>query len=239
MKVTTKALVLHTHKYGDTSLIVKLYTEESGLKSYLLRGVLASKKGKTRAAYFQPLTQLEIVATHKNTGSLSSISDVKVDFPYATLHSNFQKNSLVFFLAEVLYAVLREEEENLLLFQYVTIMLQWLDAHNEIANFHIFFMLNLSKFLGFYPDEVDEDAIFFDLVEGQFLNRNVSTELIEDEQLAIFKALLQTDLDELQNIKMSKANRMALLHKMLTFYQLHLEGFRKPKSLQILTEIMM
>lgn len=239
MKVTTKAIVLHTHKYGDTSLIVKLYTEEAGLKSYLLRGVLSSKKGKARAAYFQPLTQLEIVANHKNTGGLSSISDVRIDFPYATIHTDFQKNSLVFFLSEVLYAVLQEEEENKPLFQYLSIMLQWLDMHNQVANFHIYFMLNLTKFLGFYPDEVDENAIFFDLYEGQFLNDNVSSELIEDEQLAVFKQLLVLDVSELHQLKMSKTNRLGLLHKMLTFYQLHLDGFRKPKSLQILSEIMM
>jgi len=66
MQVTTKAVVLKALKYGDTSLIVKAFTASDGLKSYLLKGVLASKKGKLKTAYFQPLTQLELVANHKN-----------------------------------------------------------------------------------------------------------------------------------------------------------------------------
>lgn len=238
MKVTTRAIVLHTHKYGDTSLIVKLYTETSGVKSYLLRGVLTSKKGKTKAAYFQPLMQLEVVATHKQSAALNSISEVKVAYPYISVHTNIVKNTLVFFLVEVLYAVLQEEEENKPLFQYVSSLLQWLDVHDEVANFHIYFMLHLTRFLGFFPDEESEGAPYFDLVEGMFLDRKVSEQYLEDEQLELFKRLLKTNLDALHSIKMSKVNRRELLEKMLVFYQLHLDGFRKPKSLKVLSGIM-
>ncbi|GLB50772.1 DNA repair protein RecO [Neptunitalea lumnitzerae] len=238
MKVTTRAIVLHAHKYGDTSLIVKLYTETSGVKSYLLRGVLTSKKGKTKAAYFQPLMQLEVVATHKQSAALNSISEVKVAYPYVSVHTNIVKNTLVFFLVEVLYAVLQEEEENKALFQYVSSLLQWLDVHDEVANFHVYFMLHLTRFLGFFPDEDSEGAPYFDLVEGMFLDRKVSEQYLEDEQLELFKRLLKTNLDALHSIKMSKVNRRELLEKMLVFYQLHLDGFRKPKSLKVLSGIM-
>lgn len=238
MKVTTRAIVLHTHKYGDTSLIVKLFTEAEGVKSYLLRGVLTSTKGKTRAAYFQPLMQVEIVATHKQSGALNHISEVKIAYPYATLHTHFLKNSLVFFLAEVLYAVLREEEGNESLYSYIATLLQWLDVHDEVANFHIYFMLHLSKYLGFFPAEEFEGAMFFDLMEGQFRYKSTSPDVIETEQLTIFKQLLVTDLPGLHLVKMSKANRMGLLEKMLIYYKLHVDGFRQPKSLTVLSGLM-
>lgn len=238
MKLTTPAIVLHAQKYGDTSLIVKMFTEVDGVKSYLLRGVLAAKKGNSRAAYFQPLMLLEIVATHKQSGALNSISDVKVWHPYTSLHTDFLKNSLVFFLAEILYAVLREEEGNPPLFMFLVTLLQWLDVHDDVANFHIYFMLHLSKYLGFYPDEILEGATVFDLSEGQFRYKSTAVDIIEEEQLEIFKLMLLANLPELHRIKMNKANRLALLEKMLIFYQLHLEGFRKPKSLKVLTGLM-
>ena len=95
MQITTKAIVLSSLKYGDTSLIVRAFTQSDGIKSYLLKGVLASKKAKIRPAYFLPLMQLEIQANHKNKGTLESIRDVRVGIPYQTMHTDIVKNSVL------------------------------------------------------------------------------------------------------------------------------------------------
>ena len=71
----TKAIVINTIKYGDTSLIATCYTENCGLKTYMLKGVLKAKKAKIKTAYFQPLMQLNLTANHNNKGSLNSIRD--------------------------------------------------------------------------------------------------------------------------------------------------------------------
>ena len=99
MQVSTKAIVLTSIKYGDTSLIAKIFTASDGLKSYMLKGILTSKKGKLRTSYFQPLTQLELVANHRNKGTLESIREAKVYNHYQTLHTNIQKNAMTMFLA--------------------------------------------------------------------------------------------------------------------------------------------
>lgn len=238
MKVTTQAIVLHALKYSDTSLIVKMYTRSSGIKSYLLRGVLSSKKGKINAAYFQTLSLLEVVANHKQGGALSSLSEVRVAYPYQTLQSDFFKNAIGFFLSEVLLQVLNEEEENPNLFEFISAMLQWLDVHDQVANFHLYFLLQLTRYLGFFPDEIQEDALFFDLIEGSFVVDSISVDVIDGEQLALFKRFLKSDLTEISAIKMTKATRLQLLQKILIFYQLHSEGFRKLKSLEVLTQLM-
>src|SRR5690606_22854312 len=146
MIVTTKAIVLSVIKYSDTSLIVKCFTETNGIKSYLLKGVLTSKKGKLKTAYFQPLMQLEIVANHRDKGTLESIREVKVSYHCRTLHNNIYKNAMTIFIAEILSHSLQEEETNTPLFAYIESSLQWLDNHNEIANFHISFMLGLTMY---------------------------------------------------------------------------------------------
>ena len=102
MQVATKGIVLTSIKYGDTSLIVRIFTFSDGIKSYLLRGVLASKKGKLKSAYFQPLLQLDLIASHKNKGTLESIIEAKVNYHYQSLHTDIAKNALTFFLAEML-----------------------------------------------------------------------------------------------------------------------------------------
>lgn len=237
MQVTTKGIVLSSLKYGDTSLIARIYTASAGLKSYLLKGILTSKKGKLKAAYFQPLMQLEIVANHKNKGTLESIRDVKVEYHYQTLHSEMAKNSIVLFLAEILGNSIQEEEPNDELFRFMEASFQWLDNHDKIANFHLFFLLNLTKYLGFYPDKENQSASYFDLQDGVFTDHPSGMAFITDENLAYFKMLLGTNFDAMHSIAMKKTNRQELLKSLVRYFELHLQGFRKLKSLAVLNEV--
>lgn len=237
MQVTTKAIVLSSLKYGDTSLIVKAFTASDGIKSYLLKGVLASKKGKLKTAYFQLLSQLEIVAYHKNKGTLESIREAKINYQYQTLQTNIVKNALTFFLAEMLSNSIHEEEDNQNLFDFLEASLQWLDTNDEISNFHIFFLLALSKYLGFYPDTSDKNNIYFDLQEGAFANILSLNPMIMGENLIHFKQFLGINFDTIHTIKMNKKQRQELLKLLILYYELHLHGFRKPRSLTILNEV--
>ena len=142
--VTTKAIVLSSLKFGDTSLVVKCYTEEEGVKTYLLRGILKPKKKGITAAYFQPLTQLKIVANHNSRNTLNSIKEVQVSQPYRTIYSDIIKQSVVLFLSEVLSSSIQEEEQNKTLYSYLETAFIWLDTHDKIANFHLLFLLNLT-----------------------------------------------------------------------------------------------
>ncbi|MBT8314134.1 MAG: DNA repair protein RecO [Maribacter sp.] len=237
MQVTTKAIVLSSLKYGDTSLIVKAFTLSDGLKSYLLKGVLTSKKGKLKTAYFQPLTQLEMVANHKNKGTLESIREVRVTYHYQSLHSEIPKNAITLFLAEMLCNSIQEEERNEGLFYFMESALQWLDTHTEITNFHIYFLIDLTKYLGFYPETTNTSGTYFDLLEGEFTDTRSLNPNISGENLNLFKRFLGINFDTLQSVKMKKTNRNQLLQSLVLYFELHLQGFRKPKSLAILNEV--
>ncbi len=237
MQVTTKAIILSSLKYGDTSLIVKAFTQSDGLKSYLLKGVLASKKGKLKTAYFQPLTQLELTANHKNKGTLETISEVKVLYSYKTLHTNIVKNSLVLFLAEMLGSSIQEEQQDTGLYDYLENSFKWLDGNEKIANFHLLFLVNLTKFLGFYPEEPNTENGYFDLQEGQFVASPTLNPLIENENAAHFKKLLGINFDALKDMKIAKGIRESLLKSVILYFELHLHGFRKPKSLAVLNAV--
>lgn len=237
MQVTTKAIVLSSLKYSDTSLIVKAFTQKDGLKTYLLKGVLASKKGKLKTAYFLPLTQLELTATHKNRGTLETIREVKVLKPYKTLHTDIIKNSLVLFLTEMLGNSIQEQQQDVSLYNYLESSLQWLDFNEKIANFHLLFLLNLTKFLGFYPEESEGLNNYFDLQEGQFVANPTLNPLIENENVKSFKKLLGINFDTLKGIKIAKGVRKSLLKSVILYFELHLHGFRKPKSLAVLNAV--
>ena len=237
MQITTKAIVFSSIKYGDTSLIVKAYTEADGLQSYLIKGVLKSRKSRLKAAYFQPLTQLEIVARHKHKGSLESIREARIAYHYQGLHLDIAKNSIALFLAEVLSSSVREGDPDPALFAFVEASLQWLDTHDQVSNFHLFFLTQLSKFLGFYPDTSDTDADYFDLMEGEFTSAQTLNPVIVGSTLLCFKRLLGTNFDGMHTIKMSKKDRQELLQKLVVYFELHLHGFKRPRSLAVLNEV--
>ncbi|TVZ56214.1 DNA replication and repair protein RecO [Lutibacter sp. Hel_I_33_5] len=232
--VSTKAIVLSSLKYSDSSLIVKCYTEKEGLKSYLIRGVLKAKKGNIKAAYFQQLTQLQIIATHKPTSNLNTLKEVHIVHPYKTIYTDIVKQSVVLFLSEVLSKTIQEEEENLPLYSFLETAFIWLDTHEKISNFHLLFLLNLTKFLGFYPDLIDKEKLGFNLMEGRFTDATHEKLIITGNNLTLLKKLLGINFDAIEKVSFSKHERQQILQMIIRYFELHLDGFKSPKSLDIL-----
>lgn len=233
---TSNAIVINTIKYGDTSLITTCYTKNFGIKAYMLKGVLKSKKGKLKPAYFQPLMQLHLTANHNNKGNLNSIRDLEVLNFYNSIYTDIKKQTIALFLAEIIYYSIREEEQNSTLYQYLEASFLWLDTHTNISNFHLLFLLNLTKYLGFYPKINSINNLYFDLLEGEFINSS-KLNTVSGDNLVQFKKLLGINFDALHTINLSASNRQAILSILVQYFELHLEGFKKPKSIKVLKSV--
>ncbi|HUH27191.1 DNA repair protein RecO [Gelidibacter sp.] len=237
MLVKTNAIVLSKIRYGDHDVIVKCYTHNRGIVSYLLRGVLKSKRSNSKIAYYQPLSQLEIEENYRANQSLHYIADVKLAVVYQSMHTNILKGAIVMFLSEVLATTLKEEEANLSLYEFLETTLQWLDHETDFANFHLLFLLELSKHLGFYPDTSQSEFPYFNLRSGSFELKPQTPYTISGENLILMKQLLGIKFDALKSLKLHSKQRQALLNILLLYFELHLSDFRKPKSLQIFNEV--
>jgi len=237
MVITTKAIVFSALKYSDADLIVTCFTEKVGIKGYMLRGVLKSKSRKLKASYFQPLTQLELVAFHKNKGTLERIQEAKILYPYQTVHTNVVKSGMVMFLSEMLKNCIKEEEQNLELYEYLENAFYWLDSHDDIANFHILFLLKLSAHLGFYPDTSTIEGEYFNLLDGCFQENGTNGYCETGQVVSNFKSFFGINFDSITHIKLTKKDRLNALNLLLTYYQLHLQGYKKPKSLLVLNQL--
>lgn len=237
MVVATKAIVFSAIKYSEADLIVCAYTEACGIKNYLLRNILKSKKGKLKASYFQPLTQLELIADHKDKGTLEYIKEAKIYFPYNSLHTDMIKSGLVMFLSEMLKNCIREEEANQELYSFLENSFQWLDNNNEVANFHIYFLLQLSTHLGIYPDTSNLNVPYFNIIEGNFQETSTSTYCMEGNYIEEFKQFFNINITNLYTIKFSKKTRQLILELLLAYYSFHAQGYKKPKSLAILNQL--
>jgi len=232
----TNAIVLNTLKYGDTSLIASCYTENFGIKSYMLRGILKAKKAKIKTAYFQPLMQLNLTANHNNKGNLNSLRDVEVLHFYNSIYVDIKKQTIALFLAEILYYSIKEEDKNSAMYKYLETSFLWLDTHTDSSNFHLLFLLNLTKYLGFYPEMNVANAAYFDMLEGRF-SLNNTPRAVSGKNLSLFKRLLGINFDVLHKVDFSASDRQAVLTILVQYFEFHLSGFKKPKSLNVLKAV--
>ena len=235
MQVKTKAIVLAATKFQEKSLIVKCFTESDGLKSYFVRDAFSSRKTGRKSAYFQPLTLLEIEATHKNKGTLEYFKEIKLSAPYSSINTDIVKSSIAIFVSEVLHNSIREEEKDEALFSFLETALLWLDTHSDVANFHLILLLEITKYLGFYPDQSDIDQPFFELTEGVFSNFHAISCLSENDT-ELLKKLMNQKFDSIGKI-FTAADRHVLLRILLDYYSYHISGFRKPKSLDVFKDV--
>jgi DNA repair protein RecO (recombination protein O) len=235
----TSGIILHTTKYSETSLIAKIYTRNFGLQSYIINGV-RSKKSKNKATLFQPLALVDMVVSNSEKGNLQRISEINISHPYTTIPYDIIKSSIAIFLNEVLYKALKEEYNDEDLYKYIQNSLLILDLNTyNCSNFHIHFMLQLSRYLGFYPQgKFTSDTSLFDLQEGSFINYlpNHSNYLTANHSVLLNNFLISS-YESLHLLKIDKQERKNVLKSIIVFYQLHLASFGEIKSYEILEEV--
>ncbi|PZR24453.1 MAG: DNA repair protein RecO [Flavobacterium psychrophilum] len=235
MLIKTKAIVLSALRYQEKSLIVKCFTESDGLKSYYVRDAFTSKKSSQKTVYFRPLNILEIEATHKNKGSLEYFKEVRFAHPYFSISTDITKTTIAIFISEILHHCIKEEEKNQSLYSFLETALLWLDSNDDAANFHLILLLEISKFLGFYPNSSSNAFPFFEMTEGVFVPY-ASVSCLSAEESSLLRRLMALKFDS--SIKAFHViERQQLLKVLVDYYAFHLDGFKRPKSLEVLREV--
>ena len=239
MLTKTQAIVLHSLKYGETRLIVDMFTRSYGRLSFIVN-IPKSSKAKVKKQLFQPLTLLEIEVDVRQKVQLQKLSDVRLAAPFLSIPFNPHKLSISLFVAEFLYYALRSEQRNELLYDYMESSILWLDGQDgHYANFHLVFLMRRSRFLGFYPNLDDYEAgDYFDLRESVFLpSPPVHRDFLHPEEAQKVQLMMRMDYSTMHLFKMSHEERNRLLEVSLTYYRLHLPDFPEMKSVGVLQEL--
>jgi DNA repair protein RecO (recombination protein O) len=238
----TKGIVLRTIKYGETSVVVNIFTELFGIQSYLVNGVRSS--GKTsRANFFQPGSILEMEVYHNELKNLQRIKEFKWSYLYKNILHDVTRNSVALYMVELLQKCLKQPENNIDLFQFAEDAFMQLDIANDTvaANFPLYFCLHLSHFFGLkLEDDYAENNSILDLQEGRFIKLVPPHPhfLEEDHSYYISQLLKVQHPDELVEIKLNKATRKEMLFALQNFYGLHIQDFGTMKTLPILHQVL-
>ena len=240
MLQTTEGIILRTINYTGSSIIAKIYTQSFGLQSYLIKGA-RNKKSKVRANLLQPMTMLQLVVAHNSRNNFHTIYELQCNKPYHTLPFNVVKNSILIFINEVLYKSIKEEESNQNLFDFIQHSLQMLDLkESNYANFHLLFLLQLTRYLGFYPrGKYSAATPIFNLQEGTFVaTPPVHPYYMEPASGKYLSGLFDLNFDTLVNSVVPASARPEFLKILLMYYELHVSGFRDVRSHTVLEEVM-
>lgn len=236
--------MLRTVKYGETSIIVTIFTELFGVQSYLVNGVRTStKKGTGKASLFQSAAILDLVVYHNELKHLNRIKEFKWAYLYKNIFSDVPKNAVSLFMVELLTKCLKQPEGNPELFHFTEDIFMKLDESSGaiMANLPLFFALHLPFHFGFrITDNYSDKNIFLDLQEGSFVNEQPRhPHFLEDKQAAVTSQLLQVmQPEELEDIKLNHDFRRHLLQRYEDYYRLHIQDFGTMKSLPVLREVL-
>lgn len=239
----TKGIVLRSIKYGETSLVVTIFTEAFGVQTYMVNGVRSSKKSAPKAIYFQPTAILDLVVYHSENKNMHRIKEFTWAVLYQNLLSHVVKNSIASFMAELLLKCLKQPEPNTDLFEFCEASLLELDQADKtvMANFALFFTLHLTHFFGFrMTDNYSSENCILDLQEGNFIDHQPTHPYFLDDKPAALTAQLLKVMQpyELESFKLNQDTRRKLLVRYLEYYALHISEFGQMKTLLVLHEVL-
>jgi len=236
----TRGIVFKTTNYSESSVVVQIFTEKFGLQSYLINGI-KRPKSKIKLNSLQPLHLLDIVVYHKTSGNIQRVSELRHLPVFLSIPYDIVKSSITMFLNEVLYKSLRQHESDVVLFEFLFHAIEILDSISiGVSNFHLYFLLRLSRFLGFYPDTtLAGRADFFDLKNGCYSKMHPPhTMILEQPLTGLWTSILNAKFDNLEDLNISTVQRKQLLEKVLEYYRLHIEGFGQVRSHEVLEEVL-
>jgi DNA repair protein RecO (recombination protein O) len=240
----TKGIVLRTVKYGETSVIVLIFTEKFGIQSYLINGVrISSKKSSGKAAFFQPAAILELVVYHNELKNIQRVREFRWSCLYRTLFSDITKNAVALFMVELITRCLKQPENHPELFHFAEDAFLHLDQAGATvtANYPLFFSLHLAVLLGFrIHDNYSAVNPYFDLQEGKFVgDRPRHLHFLEGKLADVTSQLLKVmHPGELEDISLHHEFRRRLLQAYETYYALHIQEFGKLRTVPVLREIL-
>ena len=239
MLTKTKAVVLRAIKYGERQLIVDLLTEQAGRVSCIVR-VPTTSRGRNKKQLYQPMTLLDMECDLRPQASLQRVRDVRLETPYSSIPFDAYKLPMTLFLSEFLLHATRGEQQNAALFRFVAASMQWLDAATQpVPNFHLVFVMQLARFIGFSPNlDNYREGCLFDLRNATFCTEPPPhADFLPADEAATLQQLMRLRYATMHLFRLSREQRNHILDRLTDYYRLHVPAFPELHSLPVVQEL--
>lgn len=236
----TRGIVLKTTLYSESSVVVQIFTEKFGIQSYMINGV-KKPRAKISMNMLQALHLVDMVVYHKGNLGIQRVSELRPSPVFSSIPYDIIKSTVTIFLNEVLYKSIRQQMADESLFDFIFSAISWFDECKELnVNFHLAFLIKLSRFLGFAPSmQTKTDQSYFDLQEGEFRSSVPGhAQYLDKSDAALFISFYTIPFEKIHLIKLDNITRRSILGKILVYYTLHTASFGEIKSHQVLEEVL-
>ncbi len=234
-----KGIVLNTLKYGDTSLVAHLLTDVGGRQSYMVQGVRSTRGHGSKFALLQPMFTVEFEGMSSPRMQMHRFKEVQSAMVMQRIPFDVRRSTIALFMAEVLYRLLRESEPQGELFRFVWGSIEALDSIDDgVANFHLWFLVNLSRLLGFCPGNEYGQNDWFDIAEGLYTPQRPASDMrMSQDDARTMHDFMECDVRDIAEIGLNRTQRVAFLNAMLLYYGYHLDTIHAVQSVKILQEV--
>jgi DNA repair protein RecO (recombination protein O) len=235
MKTVSRGIVLKTINHGDTSVISRVFTDTHGIRSFLIKGAKSKRK---KGLHLQPLALVEIEYHHHPAKDLLVASSIRCTDPYHHISAELNKSFVFIFLNELIHEALKSDQIDEDLFEFIRTQLLTFDLEDWSPNFHIHFMVQLTKYFGFYP-LTGESGRYFNLEDGFFTGTKPACHhLLEGDICEKLYLFCTQSWEKISKLNLTRKERNELTRQMVKYYQLHIHGMKPIKSLDVLTEVL-
>ena len=231
----TEAIVLRTYKYQESNLIAVLYTKQAGVKSFLIKG-FRSPKNRRKFSYFQPLSWVEIVFVEKPNRELQQIKESKSSQILFQIQESPIKLSIGLSIIEIFYQCVKEETSNEALFDFLSLCILKIDrSEDRLIQLFIFYLVHLTGFLGFFPNDMSQGArsvslnIHEGIIRAEDRNPDPIAKLIRD--------FMNKDIEACRAIRFDQDTKRSLIKTLFNYYYIHVDGFTYPNTLRVFSEV--
>ncbi len=238
MLVSTRGIVLYQADYSETSLITKIYTEQFGLQSYIVKGV-RRKGSPIKRNLFGPLSLVDIVAYKKENTGLHLMKDVSCQRQLNQIAGDIARSSVMVFMNELLYRSIAGEMPDKRLYTFIYDSLLELDEPDcRPALMPLLFAWKLTSFLGFGPhNNYTADTPVFDMEEGNFCAiPPAHPYYLLPPASVLLSGMLADPVNTVAGLDFSA--RAYLLDRTMDYYRLHLPSFGEMKSHHVLNTVL-
>lgn len=234
-----RGIVLHTMKYSESSMVVFMLTDMLGRQNYMVQGIRGPRSKGNKAALFQPMFVIDFVGLESPRVQMHRMKEVQSAVPFASIPFDVRKSTISLFMAEVLYRLVKEVEPQSPIFDFVVAAVAALDAMTEgVANFHLWFLVQLSYYLGFYPGNEYVPGGWFDIREGLFSPVMPQHRLALDaDDSRMLATLMAADVSQLDAIRLTREQRSGFMSAILNYFGYHLDSISNVRSIEILREV--
>ena len=226
-----KGISLHYYKYSESSVIAKIFTENYGLQSYIIKGI-RNKNSKNKLSYLHPLNIVSLEISVNKKKGLPFVKEIRSEHNLSSTYSDMQKKFICMFISEVLMRVLMEKQTDKHLYNFAEKTIFYLNKTEELnKKFVLVFLLKLTEFLGFHPNKDFSNKDYFDLESGEFTNHPPYYN-IRGENKKYLSALLQNE-----SVDIPYKNRKKLIVSLQKYFSLHHYNIEKLKSYEVIESL--